>query len=75
MKNKKILLGLLAVIFTTVSCSDDSSDSTNGSDNLTIQAKANYSGNNGRMDGAVSITEFKINLKEIEFELDDELVI
>lgn len=72
MKNKKNLLGLLAVIFTAVSCSDDSSDSTNGSDNLTIQAKANYSGNNRRMDGAVSITEFKINLKEIEFELDDD---
>lgn len=71
MKNKKILLGLLAVVFTAVSCSDDSnSDSTNGPDNLTIQAKANYSGANGRMDGAVSISEFKINLKEIEFELD-----
>lgn len=73
MKNKKILLGLLAVVFTAVSCSDDSnSDSTNGPDNLTIQAKANYSGANGRMDGAVSISEFKINLKEIEFELDDD---
>lgn len=72
MKNKKILLSLLAVIFTAVSCSDDSNDSSNGPDNLTIQAKANYSGNNGRMDGAVSISEFKINLKEIEFELDED---
>ena len=72
MKNKKILLGLLAVVLTTVSCSDDSNDSTNGNDNLTIQAKASYSGPNARMDGAVSISEFKINLKEIEFELDDD---
>jgi hypothetical protein len=72
MKNKKILLGLLAVIFSTASCSNDESSSNNANDNLTIVAKASYSGNNGRMENAVSISEFKINLKEIEFELDDD---
>lgn len=74
MKNKKILLGLLAVIFSTASCSNDesSSNNANANDNLTIVAKASYSGNTGRMENAVSISEFKINLKEIEFELDDD---
>ncbi len=73
MKNKKILLGLLAVIFSTASCSNDESSSNNDNDNLTIVAKASYSGNTtGRMENAVSISEFKINLKEIEFELDDD---
>lgn len=72
MKNKKILLGLVAVIFSTASCSNDESSSNNANDNLTIVAKATYSGNTGRMENAVSITEFKINLKEIEFELADD---
>lgn len=72
MKNKKILLGLLAVIFSTASCSNDESSSNDANDNLTIVAKASYSGNTGRMENAVSITDFKINLKEIEFELDDD---
>lgn len=72
MKNKKILLGLLAVIFSTASCSNDESSSNDANDNLTIVAKATYSGNNGRMENAVTVTDFKINLKEIEFELDDD---
>jgi hypothetical protein len=72
MKNKKILLGLLAVIFSTASCSNDESSSNDANDNLTILAKASYSGNTGRMENAVSISDFKINLKEIEFELDDD---
>lgn len=72
MKNKKILLGLLTIIFSTVSCSNDESSSNDANDNLTILAKASYSGNTGRMENAVSISDFKINLKEIEFELDDD---
>ncbi|MBC8883061.1 hypothetical protein H9X57_05680 [Flavobacterium piscinae] len=72
MKNKKILLGLLTIIFSTVSCSNDESSSNDSNDNLTILAKASYSGNTGRMENAVSISDFKINLKEIEFELDDD---
>lgn len=72
MKNKKILLGLVAVIFIATSCSNDESSSNNANDNLTIVAKASYWGNTGRMENAVSITDFKINLKEIEFELDDD---
>jgi hypothetical protein len=72
MKNKKILLGLLAVIFSTASCSNDENSSNDANDNLTIVAKASYSGNTGRMENAVSITDFKINIKEIEFELDDD---
>lgn len=72
MKNKKILLGLLAVIFSTASCSNDESSSNDANNYLTILAKASYSGNTGRMENAVSISDFKINLKEIEFELDDD---
>lgn len=71
MKNKKILLGLLAGIV-MVSCSSDENETSNGNDNLRIVAKASYSGNTGRMENTVSISEFKINLKEIEFELDDD---
>lgn len=71
MKNKKILLGLLAGIV-MVSCSSDENETSNGNDNLRIVAKASYSGNTGRSANAVAISDFKINLKEIEFELDDD---
>ena len=43
-------------------------------DNLKIVAKATYSGGGSRgarQNSFVTISEFKINLKEIEFKLDD----
>lgn len=70
MKNRKTLLGLLTVIL--ISATSCSSDDNQSSENLKIQAKATYSGTSARAASAVSITEFQINLKNIEFELDDD---
>lgn len=70
MKNRKILSGFLAVLLVTAtSCSNDDNQP---SENLKIQAKATYTGASARAVNAVSITEFQINLKNIEFELDDD---
>ncbi|WP_333695902.1 hypothetical protein [Flavobacterium sp.] len=71
MKNKKILWVLLAGIFVT-SCSNEDNSNSDGNNNLRIVAKASYSGNTGRNDNAVTVSDFKINLREIEFELDDD---
>lgn len=70
MKNKKILLGFLAIaVAFTTSCSNDDNQS---SENLKIVAKATYSGSSSRNASVVSISEFKINLSSIKFELDDD---
>jgi len=71
-----MLLSLLILLVLTISCSkDDSASSTDSKiDNLKIVAKATYSGGGSRgarQNSVVTISEFKINLKEIEFKLDD----
>lgn len=76
MKTPKMLFSLLALLFLFVACSkDDSTTATDSkTDNLKIVAKATYSGgkNGGsRRNSEVTISAFKINLKEIEFKLDD----
>jgi hypothetical protein len=76
MKTQKMLLSLLILLVLTISCSkDDSASSTDSKiDNLKIVAKATYSGGGSRgarQNSIVTISEFKINLKEIEFKLDD----
>ncbi len=76
MKTQKMLLSLLILLVLTISCSkDDSASSTDSKiDNLKIVAKATYSGGGSRgarQNSVVTISEFKINLKEIEFKLDD----
>lgn len=72
MKNKGLLIGLFCISLLSVSCSKDDEQA---SDNLTIKARTSYSANRFagfRANANVSLTSFKINLKEIEFEMDDD---
>jgi hypothetical protein len=72
MKNKRLIIGLFCLALTGISCSKD--DEQN-SDNLTIKARTNYMSNRViglHVNAGVNLTSFKINLKEIEFEMDDD---
>lgn len=73
MKNKKLILGLLSLVFIAQSCSNDDNIETKN-DNLKIVAKTTYSGSglNKMTNNSVTITEFKVNIREIEFEIDDD---
>jgi hypothetical protein len=71
MKNKGLLIGLFCISLISVSCSKD--DEQN-SDNLTIKARSSYLANRSleqKTNSNVNLTSFKINLKEIEFEMED----
>lgn len=70
MKRNFLTVGVLSLLMLFASCSNDQNDGKR--DNLTIKAKASYIGANGRANSDVLINEFKINIKEIEFELDDD---
>lgn len=74
MKNKKMLLGLLSLVLITASCSSDDSSENNTNENLKIVAKTTFSGSglNRMNNNSVIITEFKVNIREIEFEIDDD---
>jgi len=75
LKHLTFLLLFSIALFT--SCSDDNS---NGSDEgqLTINAKATFNGNANRMiqgrnaNAEIALTKFKMNIKEIELEFDDD---
>ncbi|MBN8642294.1 MAG: DUF4382 domain-containing protein [Flavobacteriales bacterium] len=72
MKNKGLLIGLFCLSFIGISCSKDDEQT---SDNLTIKARTTYASNRlagFRANAAVTLNSFKINLKEIEFEMDDD---
>lgn len=73
MKNKGLIIGLFCISLISASCSKDDEQK---SDNLTIKARSTYASNrfNGLSINAagVSLSSFKINLKEIEFEMDDD---
>jgi Domain of unknown function (DUF4382) len=72
MKNKGLLIGLFCLSLISVSCSKEDEQS---SDNLTIKARTSYVSNRlagFRANAAVTLNSFKINLKEIEFEMDDD---
>jgi Domain of unknown function (DUF4382) len=72
MKNKGLLIGLFCLSLISVSCSKEDEQS---SDNLTIKARTSYASNRlagFRANAAVTLNSFKINLKEIEFEMDDD---
>lgn len=72
MKNKGLLIGLFCLSLIGISCSKDDEQT---SDNLTIKARATYASNRlagFRANAAVTLNSFKINLKEIEFEMDDD---
>lgn len=73
MKNKGLLIGLFSIALVSISCSKDDEQIT--SDNLTIKARTSYVANRlveFRANTAVTLNSFKINLKEIEFEMDDD---
>ncbi len=75
MKKLKVLIGIVILFITMASCSSDSSSNTN---KMRIVAKATYnntgktnlSGQNVNSD--IVLTSFKINIKQIEFELGDD---
>ncbi len=64
-KNVKILI--LSFALFNISCSSEKSD--NG--NVEIKAKMSHNGLNKNSNSTISISEFKLNLKEIKFEVDD----
>lgn len=78
MKNLKLLFGVFFLVLTIAACSSDDSNSNNGSNQLRIKASAVYSPMSNRSTNGAAINEnvvlssFKINIKEIEFEFDDD---
>lgn len=78
MKNKGLLFGLVVVTVLAASCSNDEENKTdNQNENLSIKARTSYSSsskfsNQRTSAGTVTLNSFKINLKEIEFEIDDD---
>ena len=75
MKNLKALLGIFILFIVMASCSSDSSSNTN---KMRIIAKATYSNTANKnaaglvMNSDVVVTSFKINIKQIEFEVGDD---
>jgi hypothetical protein len=73
MKNKVILLGLFCLTLASTSCSKDEAPTR---DNFTILARSNYNATNrftaSNANATVVLTSFKINIKEIEFDMDDD---
>lgn len=68
MKNVKALIGIIILFIMMTSCSSDST-STN---KMRIIAKATYTNANKVATTGVVLTSFKINIKEIEFQVADE---
>jgi len=74
MKNLKTLFGIVVLLITVASCSNDSGT---GQNTMKIIAKATYtnpankSGSGAVMNTDVVLTSFTINIKEIEFELSE----
>lgn len=68
MKKLKKLLGIIILVIVLASCSNDSGSNQNS---VNIVARATYSpsANRTSLNGEVVLTSFKINLREIEFEL------
>lgn len=64
------LLSLCTLLILSISCSEDESND----DNLMIKAKSTSTFSQSRISSinAVTISEFKINIKEIELEFDDD---
>ncbi len=64
------LLSLCTLLILSISCSEDESND----DNLMIKAKSTNPFSQSRISsiGAVTISEFKLNIKEIELEFDDD---
>ena len=72
MKNLKTLIGIIVLLIMMASCTNDSSSSTNkmrifGKATYTNAAKTNVT--LSPLTSGVVLTSFKINIKEIEFEI------
>lgn len=73
MKNRFLSLAILGLSLTALSCSDDE-NGTSG-DNVKLTAQTTYTINKtsaAKVLGNVVVTSFKINIKEIEFDMDDD---
>lgn len=74
MKNKNLLLAILGLSLCTVSCTND--EKVNGGDNVKLVAKTTYGlsskARTAITDNKVVVNSFKINIKEIEFDMDDD---
>jgi len=73
--NLNLLTALLIVAFAFTSCSSDNDDNNNfNTAALAIKTKAvtNFNGLGRSINAAVDVTKFKINIKEIELEFDDD---
>lgn len=75
MKNFKTVLPILGFLFLSVSCSHDS-DNTTANGHATLQIKATATYNNAAVRStaaaAVQLTSFVVNIREIEFNAQDE---
>lgn len=71
MKNLKALIALLVVFEAMVSCSGDDSSNSSTAGDVKISARATYNPSAGRRSDVIDITSFKVNIREIEFEVAD----
>lgn len=65
MKKLKALIGILVLAVASTSCSSDSG----AGGNMTISAKATYSNPSSKSAAGVVLNSFKVNIREIEFNL------
>ncbi|WP_309640987.1 DUF4382 domain-containing protein [Flavobacterium sp.] len=72
MKNLKTLIAATTLLFAMASCSSDSNSSSSTGSTMQISARATYVPTAGRLNDAIDITSFKVNIREIEFEVADE---
>lgn len=71
MKNLKLILASATFCFALFSCSGDDSNSDATSSNVQISARATYTPTAGRLADVIELTSFKVNIREIEFEVAD----
>lgn len=78
MKIKNLILGILTVFaLTFVSCSNDGNQNPSGTSNVNVAAKATYTSSKGsaaKTLNTVVLSEFMVNIKEIELEIDDDFL-
>lgn len=69
-KNVWMNLVMMAALLTAVSSCSESEPAPNGSLSLEASANTNTAPDNGRMASGITITDFKVNIKEVEFDFD-----
>lgn len=73
MKNAKLLLGMVSLLYVTTSCNKDNEDTTT-QPIVKISAKTTYTGSigTGKATNAIALNSFLVNLKEIKFKYENE---